>query len=95
MSIRRHYRENIESVFKLLESHDDGLTTSEIALKLALNPGSVYAVVSTQPGVYVDRWTASMGGWSPVYCLGEERDAPKPEISVRSYLRRQEKREVA
>jgi hypothetical protein len=95
MSIRREYGSNIQSVLRLLEAHEDGLTTTQIAEKLALNTGSVGHILTKHPSVHIDRWTASKGGWSPVYCLGEERDAPKPEISVRSYLRRQEKREVA
>lgn len=92
MSTSHNYRDNVATALRLLGEHPDGLTSVEMSNLSGIRAANIHNTCSRRKGVYIDRWTINDGGnqWVPVYCLGDEEDAPRPTIRPRVYMRAME-----
>ena len=83
-----NYRGNVGTALRLLGEHADGLTSVEMSKISGICVTNLHNACRRRKGVYVDRWTINEGGnqWVPVFCLGDEPDAPKPTTRPRVYL---------
>lgn len=89
MSTAENYNTNVKRVKALLREHPDGLTTMQLCELTGIAYTSIHNACHRVRGIYWDRWTVNDRGnaWVRVYCLGNELDAPKPEIRVGQYRR--------
>lgn len=92
MSTAANYRSNITKAREMLEDNEDGLTLRELIKATGMPYVSAYKAVVRLPRVYVDRWIPDLEVWKwmPVYCVADDEppeDTPKPEFTVKKYLR--------
>jgi hypothetical protein len=88
MSTSFNCRDNVGTALQLLGEYPDGLTSVEMQNMSGIRAANIHNTCRRRKGVYVDRWTINDGGnqWVPVYRLGDEEDAPRPDIRPRVYL---------
>lgn len=65
-----------------LRKHEDGLTEATLKIMISTAGKPIEKVLTGMADAYIDRWIASEGEWTPVWCVVKvPENCPMPEGS--------------